>query len=290
MQIAVITITRNNAEGLRRTIASVRRQTYADMLHIIVDGQSADDTAEILAAERRAATATILSAPPAGVYDAINRGIQAALEAGADVIGLLHAGDTYSSDTIVAQIARAFVAPCATATSVPAASVPTATATSCTTAAATESPRAGTEGPSAPDFVYGDLHYSRPGSDKVLRYYGASHFTPAMLRQGYAPPHPTLYLSRRAALSVGPYDTSFRVGGDFEMWLRLYERSELTPRYLPLDMVCMDTGGLSQRWYSRLITNNRERLRSFRMHGLPASHLNILRHYTHVIKSYICRK
>lgn len=94
----------------------------------------------------------------------------------------------------------------------------------------------------------------------------------------------------RASQVAGPYDTGFRVGGDFEMWLRLFEHTELRPRYLPLDMVCMDTGGLSQRWYSRLVTNNRERLRSFRMHGLPASHLNILRHYTHVLKSFICRK
>ncbi len=273
MQIAVITITRNNVEGLRRTIASVRRQTNADILHIIVDGNSTDGTAEVLDAERRASAATVITAPPAGVYDAINRGISAALDAGADVIGLLHAGDTYSTDTIVAQIAQAFGQ-----------------------GAATEDEDAATDGSEGadtdgrPDFVYGDLHYSRAGSDKVLRYYGAAHFTPAMLRQGYAPGHPTLYLNHRAALAVGPYDTSYRVGGDFEMWLRLYEHPELRPRYLPLDMVCMDTGGLSQRWYSRLVTNNRERLRSFRRHGMPASHLNILRHYTHVIKSYICRK
>ncbi len=253
MQIAVITITRNNVEGLRRTIASVRRQTYADILHVIVDGDSTDGTAEVLDAERRVSAVKVITAPPAGVYDAINRGIRAALDAGADVLGLLHAGDTYTSDTVVAQIARAFDEDDA-------------------------------------DFVYGDLHYSRVGSDKVLRYYGAAHFTPSMLRQGYAPGHPTLYLSRRAAEAVGSYDTDYRVGGDFEMWLRLYEHPELHPRYLPLDMVCMDTGGLSQRWYSRLVTNNRERLRSFRKHGMPASHLNILRHYTHVIKSYICRK
>ena len=235
MQIAVITITRNNVEGLRRTITSVRCQTYADILHVIIDGDSTDGTAEVLDAERRNGTAMVETAPPAGVYDAINRGIRVA------------------SDDVVAQVAEAF-----------------------------------DEGDI--DFVYGDLHYSRAGSDKVLRYYGAAHFTPAMLRQGYAPGHPTLYLTRRAAQVAGPYDTGFRVGGDFEMWLRLFEHTELRPRYLPLDMVCMDTGGLSQRWYSRLVTNNRERLRSFRMHGLPASHLNILRHYTHVLKSFICRK
>lgn len=278
MQIAVITITRNNAEGLRRTIDSVRCQTYADILHIIVDGDSTDATAAILDAERRAATAMVITAPPAGVYDAINRGISAALDAGADVLGLLHAGDTYTSEDVLARIADAFAQSAAAQSA----------------AEADRATRPADARPAAaqvrPDFVYGDLHYSRAGSDKVLRYYGAAHFRPSMLRQGYAPGHPTLYLSRRAVLAVGPYDTSFRVGGDFEMWLRLYEHPELTPRYIPMDMVCMDTGGLSQRWYARLITNNRERLRSFRLHGMPASHLNILRHYTHVIKSYICRK
>ena len=57
MQIAVITITRNNVEGLRRTITSVRCQTYADILHVIIDGDSTDGTAEVLDAERRNGTA-----------------------------------------------------------------------------------------------------------------------------------------------------------------------------------------------------------------------------------------
>ena len=253
MTIAIITITHDNAEGLRRTIASVQAQTYTDILHIIVDGESTDGTGQILEAVRRDGTATILSATPKGVYNAINLGIDAAMDAGADIIGLLHAGDTYASDDIVGQIAAAFA------------------------------------GGNA-DFVFGDLHYSPAGSGKVSRYYGAAHFDTSMLRQGFAPGHPTLYMTRRTATSVGHYDETYRVGGDFEMWLRLFGDHTLRWRYLPLDMVCMDTGGLSQRWYSRLVTNNRERLRSFRRHDMPASHLNILKHYTHVIKSYLCRK
>lgn len=64
MQIAVITITRNNVEGLRRTITSVRCQTYADILHVIIDGDSTDGTAEVLDAERRNGTAMVETAPP----------------------------------------------------------------------------------------------------------------------------------------------------------------------------------------------------------------------------------
>lgn len=252
MTIAIVTITYNNASGLRRTIDSIRRQTYKDIYHIIVDGESTDGTADILAEASSSGESVVITCAPAGVYNAINVGIDHALASGAEVIGLLHAGDTYSSDDVVEAVADVF--------------------------AQTDA-----------DFVYGDLHYSN-AAGKVVRYYGASHFEPGMLRQGYAPGHPTLYVTRRTALAAGHYDETYRVGGDFEMWLRLFEDSRLRPQYIPKDMVCMDTGGLSQRWYSRIVTNNRERMRSLRRHGLPASHLNILKHYIHVIKSYICRK
>ena len=48
MKLSIITINYNNAEGLRKTIASVASQTYADIEHIIVDGGSTDDSVDII--------------------------------------------------------------------------------------------------------------------------------------------------------------------------------------------------------------------------------------------------
>ena len=48
MKISIITINYNNAEGLRKTLASVATQTYPYIQHIIVDGGSTDGSVEII--------------------------------------------------------------------------------------------------------------------------------------------------------------------------------------------------------------------------------------------------
>ena len=48
MTLSIITINYNNAEGLRKTLASVASQTYPHIEHIIVDGGSTDDSVEII--------------------------------------------------------------------------------------------------------------------------------------------------------------------------------------------------------------------------------------------------
>lgn len=50
MKLSIITINYNNAEGLRKTLASVASQTFRDVEHIIVDGGSTDGSVEIIEA------------------------------------------------------------------------------------------------------------------------------------------------------------------------------------------------------------------------------------------------
>ena len=50
MKLSIITINYNNAEGLRKTLASVASQTYADIEHVIVDGGSTDGSVELIEA------------------------------------------------------------------------------------------------------------------------------------------------------------------------------------------------------------------------------------------------
>ena len=50
MKLSIITINYNNADGLRKTLASVASQTYADIEHIIVDGGSTDGSVAIIEA------------------------------------------------------------------------------------------------------------------------------------------------------------------------------------------------------------------------------------------------
>ena len=48
MKLSIITINYNNAEGLRKTLASVAMQTYRDIEHIIIDGGSTDGSVELI--------------------------------------------------------------------------------------------------------------------------------------------------------------------------------------------------------------------------------------------------
>lgn len=50
MTLSIITINYNNAEGLRKTLASVASQTFRDFEHIIVDGGSTDESVAIIEA------------------------------------------------------------------------------------------------------------------------------------------------------------------------------------------------------------------------------------------------
>ena len=69
MKLSIITINYNNAEGLRKTLASVAAQTYLHIEHIIVDGGSTDGSVEIL---RAYASATACIASGCGIKDAVS--------------------------------------------------------------------------------------------------------------------------------------------------------------------------------------------------------------------------
>lgn len=48
IKLSIVTINYNNAEGLKKTLASVASQTYRDIEHIIIDGGSTDGSVDII--------------------------------------------------------------------------------------------------------------------------------------------------------------------------------------------------------------------------------------------------
>lgn len=110
MKLSIITINRNNAEGLCRTMESVLAQTYRDFEYIIVDGASTDGSVDVIqeceSANRLSAhpvTLTWVSEPDKGIYDAMNKGIEIA---SGDYLYFLNGGDTlYEQNTLSRMIA-----------------------------------------------------------------------------------------------------------------------------------------------------------------------------------------
>ena len=84
-KLSIITINRNNAEGLKRTLDSVKSQTCQEFEHIIIDGASTDGSVEIikeyvhqLEIGDRKLEFYWVSEPDGGVYQAMNKGIRKA--------------------------------------------------------------------------------------------------------------------------------------------------------------------------------------------------------------------
>ena len=88
LKLSIITINYNNAEGLRKTLASVAAQTYPYIEHIIVDGASTDGSVDVIREYESTLASSLspfasslkwLSEPDKGIYNAMNKGIEIAL-------------------------------------------------------------------------------------------------------------------------------------------------------------------------------------------------------------------
>lgn len=102
--ITVITVCRNAASTIEKTIQSVLWQDYADYEYVIIDGMSSDDTPAII--EKYCEhLAIVVREPDTGIYNAMNKGIR---HSSGEVLMFLGADDCLASPYVLSRVARAF--------------------------------------------------------------------------------------------------------------------------------------------------------------------------------------
>lgn len=89
--VSVITVVRNDANGLLKTLHSVFSQTYQNFEYVVIDGASTDATRQVLA-KYLGAMDVQASGPDQGPYDAMNKGAQLAR---GDFVIYMNAGDEF---------------------------------------------------------------------------------------------------------------------------------------------------------------------------------------------------
>lgn len=77
-KLSIITVNRNNAGDLKKTIGSVIAQTYDSFEFIVIDGASTDDSVDIIK-EYAGRLSYWVSEPDKGTYQAMNKGILASV-------------------------------------------------------------------------------------------------------------------------------------------------------------------------------------------------------------------
>jgi glycosyltransferase involved in cell wall biosynthesis len=104
MKISIITVCYNAEKTIEDTLKSIAKQTYPNIEHIVVDGNSTDATNAIIGRYGES-VAIHVSEPDKGLYDAMNKGIRLAT---GDVIGILNSDDVLFDENVIRCISEKF--------------------------------------------------------------------------------------------------------------------------------------------------------------------------------------
>lgn len=96
---SIITVTRNHAAGLRRTLASIATQKCRDFEVVVVDGNSSDDT-HLVFGEFGDLPMKVFRDAGKGVYAAMNQGVE---EASGDWVIFMNAGDCFYDGSVLGE-------------------------------------------------------------------------------------------------------------------------------------------------------------------------------------------
>jgi glycosyltransferase involved in cell wall biosynthesis len=99
-KISVITVVRNAAGELEKTIKSVLGQDYPQVEFIVIDGGSSDGTVEIIRDYAEQLDCWI-SEPDQGIYDAMNKGLA---KATGEWVNFMNAGDLFFDGHVLSAI------------------------------------------------------------------------------------------------------------------------------------------------------------------------------------------
>jgi glycosyltransferase involved in cell wall biosynthesis len=102
MKISIITVCYNSETSIDKTLQSIANQTYKDIEYIIIDGGSTDGTLDLIEKYRHNITKQI-SEVDAGLYDAMNKGIQLAT---GELVGILNSDDTFFNNHVLEDVSN----------------------------------------------------------------------------------------------------------------------------------------------------------------------------------------
>ncbi|TWR27940.1 glycosyltransferase [Mucilaginibacter achroorhodeus] len=95
-----------------------------------------------------------------------------------------------------------------------------------------------------PYIVYGDLDYL-DGTGKIIRKWRSGKYKKGSFNFGWMPPHPTFYCKRELFENLGNYSLAYGSAADYELMTRFIHKHKLAVHYIPVVMVKMMTGGVS---------------------------------------------
>ena len=209
MTLTIITINRNNADGLEKTMQSVLSQTRTDYEYVVVDGASTDDSVAVIQrlAPEFGNRIKWISEPDKGIYNAMNKGIRVAT---GEYIEILNSGDCLAAKDVVEKMYAAVEK---------------------------EGHPSILYGNMLKDFPDGHVHrdkgFAGEGITLLSLYIGTLNHSPAYIRKSLFDKY-------------GPYDESLKIDSDWKWYLQAIVFGEEKPVYADIDVTLFDMTGISE--------------------------------------------
>ena len=208
MRLSIITINRNNATGLEKTLQSVALQTFKEFEYIIIDGASTDGSVEVIEKfELWFAQLKWVSEPDTGIYNAMNKGIRMA---SGDYIQILNSADCLATDDVTEQMLVAL------------------------------------EKADYPSILYGNMVKCFPDGHRMVdKNFAGQEITMLGMYTGTLNHDPT-YIRRDLFAKYGFYDESLKIVSDWKWYLQAIVLGNEKPKYVDLDVTLFDMTGISE--------------------------------------------
>jgi Glycosyltransferases involved in cell wall biogenesis len=207
--LSIITINRNNAVGLERTMQSVWNQTRKDFECVVVDGASTDGSVEIIKYYSTLFQDRMrwVSEPDKGIYNAMNKAIRMA---SGDYLQFVNSGDILASDDVTERMYIAL------------------------------------ENNQRPAILYGNMLKDMPKGVIVRdKCFAGQEMTMLGFYVGTLN-HSPAYIRRSLFEQYGPYDETLKIVSDWKWYLKAIVFGEEKPVYADIDVTLFDMTGISE--------------------------------------------
>jgi glycosyltransferase involved in cell wall biosynthesis len=199
MKYSIITVCKNEESKIEKTIQSVVSQEFNDFEYIIIDGNSKDNTNDIINNYSSKIDKHICE-EDSGIYSAMNKGL---LYAKGEYILFLNAGDYFYDDSILKKV---------------------------------------NDYNTKEEILYGFLKLE---TKKILKNLCDTDIK-KYLRNNTLP-HQATFVKKSLYEKTGGFDTSFRIAGDYDFFVKSILILKATYKYLPVLVSTFDLNGISSK-------------------------------------------
>lgn len=206
MKLSIITINRNNAQGLKKTMQSVVEQTSNDIEYIVVDGASTDESVDIIKSFADQRLIRWVSERDNGIYNAMNKGIGMAQ---GEYVMILNSGDYLATPQVIEQMNKKLV------------------------------------DKGQPDILYGNMIKIWPDGKTRRDYQLSVNYSLFDFYQSTLNPDGT-YIRRSLFQQFGPFDETMKICSDWAWMLKTIGLGGVKPSRVNIDTLYFDMTGVSE--------------------------------------------